>query len=185
LTIRENVDDQLLGKLGPTTLQTIQVDGEGYFFVPYAGRLKAAGNTPETVRNIITQKLAEQTPDPQVEVQRIAGNGATVSLMGSVGAQGIYPIERPTRTLSAMIATAGVMTIPPEVAQITLIRGKNKGKIWLQDLYKRPELDVARRTGDQILIEEDTRSFTALGATGTQARVRFKVQALSAVEALA
>jgi len=41
------------------------------------------------------------------------------------------------------------------------------------------------RTGDQILIEEDTRSFTALGATGTQARVRFKVQALSAVEALA
>jgi polysaccharide export outer membrane protein len=185
LTIRENVDDQLLGKLGPTTLQTIQVDGECYFFVPYAGRLKAAGNTPETVRNIITQKLAEQTPDPQVEVQRIAGNGATVSLMGSVGAQGIYPIERPTRTLSAMIATAGGMTIPPEVAQITLIRGKTKGKIWLQDLYKRPELDIAMRTGDQILIEEDTRSFTALGATGTQARVRFKVQALSAVEALA
>ena len=29
LTILENVDDQLLGKLGPTTLQTIQIDGEG------------------------------------------------------------------------------------------------------------------------------------------------------------
>ena len=153
--------------------------------MPYAGRFKAAGNTPKTVRNIITKKLEEQTPDPQVEVRRIAGDGATVSLMGSVGAQGIYPIERPTRTLSARIATAGGVTIPPEVAQITLTRGKTKGKIWLQDLYEWPELDIATRTGDRILIEEDTRSFTALGATGTQARVRFKVQALSAVEARA
>lgn len=32
LTIWKNVDDQLLGKLGPTTLQTIRVDGEGYIF---------------------------------------------------------------------------------------------------------------------------------------------------------
>ncbi len=43
LTIWKNVDDQLLGKLGPTTLQTIQVDGEGYIFAPDAGRFKAAG----------------------------------------------------------------------------------------------------------------------------------------------
>ena len=97
--------------------------------MPYAGRFKAAGNTPKTVRNIITKKLEEQTPDPQVEVRRIAGDGATVSLMGSVGAQGIYPIERSTRTLSARIATAGRVTIPPEVAQITLIRSITKGKI--------------------------------------------------------
>ena len=46
-------------------------------------------------------------------------------------------------------------------------------------------MDVALRAGDRILIEEDTRSFTALGATGTQARVKFEVQSLSAVEALA
>ena len=41
LTIWKNVDDQLLGKLGPTTLQTIRVDGEGYIFAPDAGRFKA------------------------------------------------------------------------------------------------------------------------------------------------
>ena len=97
--------------------------------MPYAGRFKAARNTPNTVRNIITKKLAEKTPDPQVEVRRIAGYDATVSLMGSIGAQGIYPIERPTRTLSARITTAGGVKIPPEVAQITLTRGKKKGKI--------------------------------------------------------
>ena len=30
----------------------------------------------------------------------MAGDGATVSLTGAVGAQGVYPIERPTRTLA-------------------------------------------------------------------------------------
>ena len=185
LTIWENVQDQLLGEMGPTTLQTVQVDGEGYIFVPYAGRIQAAGNTPESIRKIITDALKEQTPDPQVEVRRIAGDGATVSLLGAVSAQGIYPIERPTRTLSAMIAAAGGVTISPEIAQIKLIRGNRKGKIWLQDLYDKPGMDVALRAGDRILIEEDTRSFTALGATGTQARVKFEVQSLSAVEALA
>ena len=60
-------------------------------------------------------------------MRRIAGDGATVSLMGSVGAQVIYSIERPTRTLSAVIATGGGVTIPPEAAQITPIRGK-KGR---------------------------------------------------------
>ena len=49
LTIWENVQDQLLGEMGPTTLQTVQVDGEGYIFVPYAGRIQAAGNTPESI----------------------------------------------------------------------------------------------------------------------------------------
>ena len=62
----------------PNTLQTVQVDGEGYIFVPYAGRLQAAGNTPESIRKVITDQLKEQTPDPQIEVRRIAGDGATV-----------------------------------------------------------------------------------------------------------
>ena len=35
------------------------------------------------------------------------------------------------------------------------------------------------------MVEEDTRSFTALGATSTQARVKFEVQSLTAIEALA
>ncbi len=58
-------------------------------------------------------------------------------------------------------------------------------KIWFQDLFKHPEFDIALRGGDRILVEEDTRAFTALGATGAQARVPFESQTLSAVEAIA
>jgi polysaccharide export outer membrane protein len=187
LTIWENVDDGLLATeaANATILEEVQVDGSGFIFVPYAGRIKASGNTPEAVRRIITNRLEDQTPDPQVEVRRLAGDGSTVSLVGAIGGQGVYAIERPTRTLSSMLARAGGVTIEPEIAQVTIIRGSHKGKIWFQDLFNNPEFDIALRGGDRILVEEDTRSFTALGATGTQARVPFETQSLSAVEAIA
>ena len=187
LTIFENVEDGLLVPSGAnaTTLEEVQVDGSGFIFVPYAGRIKAAGNTPEAIRRVISEKLAEQTPDPQVQVRRLAGNGATVSVVGAVGAQGVYPIERPNRTLSAMLATAGGVSINPEIAQVTVVRGSHSGSIWFEDLYDHPGQDIALRGGDRIIVEQDTRSFTALGATGSQDLVRFESQTISAIEAIA
>lgn len=187
LTIWENVDDGLLAgeAQSSTILEEVQVDGAGFIFVPYAGRIRAAGNSPDAIRRIITKRLEEQTPDPQVQVRRVAGDGSTVSLIGSVGAQGVYAIERPTRTLATMMARAGGVTITPEIAQITVIRGDMRSRIWFQDLYNNPELDIALRGGDRIFVEEDTRAFTALGATGGQARVPFQSQDLSALEAIA
>ena len=187
LSIWENTDNSLLAgqATNSTRLDGVQVDESGYIFVPYAGRIKAAGNSPDSIRKIITDRLKDQTPDPQVQVQRAAGDGSTVSIIGAVGGQGIYVIERPTRTLSAMLAKAGGVAIEPEVAQITIMRGPRREKVWFQDLYDHPNMDIALRGGDRILVETDTRAFTSLGATGSQGRVAFPTQTISAVEALA
>lgn len=188
ITVFENVrDDPLLGNTGQrvSVLNTVQVDGEGFIFIPYAGRIKAAGQTPEGLRQAITRKLDPQTPDPQVTVQREAGDGSTVSVSGRVGAQGVYPIERPTRTLSAMIARSGGVAIEPSSAIVRVTRGGRTGQVWLEDLYANPALDIALRPGDRIVVEEDTRAFVALGATGAQSRVPFETQTLSAIEAIA
>lgn len=188
ITVFENVkDDPLLGNTGQrvSALTEIQVDGSGYIFVPYAGKIKAAGQSPDGLRQIITKKLDTQTPDPQVQVQRLAGDGATVTVSGFAGAQGVFPIERPTRTLSAMLAKAGGVSIEPETAIIRVTRGGQTGKIWAMDLYSNPSLDIALRPGDIITVERDTRAFTALGATGSQSRVAFETETLSAIEAIA
>ncbi len=188
LTVFENVkDDPLLGNTGQrvSSLAELQVDGQGYIFVPYAGRIKAAGQTPEGLRNAITRKLDTQTPDPQVLVQRLAGDGSTVTISGASGAQGIFPIERPTRTLSGMIASAGGATVPTATAIIRVTRGTKTGQVWLEDLYANPAMDIALRPNDKIVIEEDARNFVALGATGSQSLVPFETQSLSAIEAIA
>ncbi len=186
ISIWENVEDGILTTAGaPATLSEVQVDGAGFIFIPYAGRIRAAGNNPETVRRVITGKLEAQTPDPQVMVQRLAGDGSTVSITGAVGGQGVYPIERPTRRLSAMLASAGGITILPEVARIRVVRGAHSGTVWYLDLFDNPRADIALRDGDRILVEPDSRAYTVLGATGSQSRVTFETKNLSAIEALA
>ena len=188
ITVFENVkEDPLLGNSGQrvTPLSDSQVDGQGYIFVPYAGKIRAAGQTPDGLRQAITRKLEPQTPDPQVTVLRAAGEGSSVSLAGSVGGPGIYPIELTTRTLAAMLAMAGGISIEPAIALVRVTRGGQTGKVWLQDLYDNPGLDIALRAGDQIVVEQDTRAFTALGATGQQNRMQFDSKTLSAIEAIA
>ncbi|MGP3698634.1 polysaccharide biosynthesis/export family protein [Rhodobacter sp. NSM] len=188
ITVFENVrDDPLLGNSGQrvSSLDQVQVDGQGYIYVPYAGRIRAAGQTPDGLRQAITRKLDTQTPDPQVSVQRLAGDGSSVTVSGAVGSQGVFPIERPTRTLSSMLARAGGTNVPVETAIIRVTRNGTTSQIWLQDLYDNPSLDIALRPNDVIVVEEDDRSFVALGATGQQTRIQFETQNVSAIEALA
>jgi polysaccharide export outer membrane protein len=188
VTVYENVkDDPLLGNTGQRVsgLSSIQVDGQGYIYIPYGGRIKAAGQTPEGLRQAITRKLEDQTPDPQVSVTRMAGEGSTVSISGQAGLNGVYPIEASTRTLATMLAKAGGVTVDPATAIVRVTRGSHTGKIWLNDLYENPGLDIALRAGDKIVVEEDSRQFIALGATGAQSTVPFESATMSALEAIA
>lgn len=98
LTVFENVPDGLLASSGTAggsraaVLEDVQVDDTGHIFVPFAGRIRAAGQTPDALRRTISRQLDEQTPDPQVVVRRTTGDGATVSVVGRVTDQGVYPI---------------------------------------------------------------------------------------------
>lgn len=183
----ENVDDPLLGNRTTAfaILEEVQVDGNGFIFVPYAGRIRAGGNTIEAVRGAITRRLEEQTPDPQVEVTRAAGDGAAVTLVGGLESQGVYPIEEATRTLTGMIGRAGGISIEPETAVVTVVRGSQSSSIWFEDLYDHAGHDIALRPGDRVFIEEDTRTFSALGALGTQNLIEFDSRTISAIEAIA
>jgi polysaccharide export outer membrane protein len=188
VTVYENVKDEpLLGNSGQRVsgIGDIQVDGQGYIYIPYAGRIRAAGQTPEGLRQAITRKLEGQTPDPQVAVSRRPGEGSTVSISGQAGVNGVFPIEASTRTLATMLAKSGGVTIDPAIAIVRVTRGNSTGKIWLKDLYENPGLDIALRAGDKIMIEEDSRQFVSLGATGAQSVVPFESATLSALEAIA
>ena len=187
VTVFENVPEGLLTAADTpgARLTELQVDDQGYIYVPFAGRVRAAGQSPEALRASIAAQLDQQTPDPQVYVSRTGGDGATVSVVGRVGAQGVYPITRPNRRLTAMLATAGGVSIATQSAMITVARGSVVDRVWLDDLFEYPQLDIAMRGGDRIFVEADQRRFTVMGATGSQALVTFDQRELTAIEALA
>ena len=163
ITVWENVNNGLLVGAGQKVakLDQIQVDQRGRIFMPYAGRLDAAGMTPDELREVITDRLGSQTPDPQVEVRREAGDGATVNIIGGVAQQGVFPVEPSTDRLAAMLATAGGVTVDPEIAIVTVRRRGRSGSIFLQDLFDNPALDISLRAGDTVIVEIDRRAFTA------------------------
>lgn len=164
LTIYENVEAGLLGTESvPSNVTELQVDHDGYVFIPYVGRIKVSGKTPEVLRKAISEKLSTQTPDPQVIVRRVAGNGSTISIIGTT-TQGFFPIDASSATLSAMIARAGGVITDAANTQITVLRGSRKGTVWLSQLYSGNQQDIALRPGDRILVEEDKRKFTAIKA---------------------
>ncbi len=133
----------------------------------------------------MTRNLDEQTPDPQVIVTREEGDGSTVVVTGDVAATGIFPLEQPTRTLSGMLAAAGGTTGPTDITRVTVIRGGHSGTVWYDDIFRDHSVDIALRGDDRILVEHDSRRFTALGATGAQTIVPFDEQVISAIDAIA
>ena len=143
------------------------------------------GAPPTSFASRSPRALPDQTPDPQVEVRRVAGDGATVSVMGGVNNPGVYPDRGADPAALGDAGRAGGVALVPDVAQIKVERGGQTGRIWLQDLYDNPRYDIALRAGDRIIVEEDRRSFTALGATVGQSRVAFNKRDMSVIEAIA
>jgi polysaccharide export outer membrane protein len=186
ITVWENIDQGLLNPqgIGATPLPHVKVDERGLIFVPYVGLIRAAGRTLAQLRETIRTRLAEKTLNPQVDVFPVDGQGRVVSVQGRVRAPGLYPIERPTERLLAMMARAGGVTEDPEVIRLKLRRGAVSGEIWVQDLYDDPANNVALHAGDAVIAERDRRMFTALGAVGRPSAVPFPVRDLSAERAM-
>ncbi|MFS4437892.1 polysaccharide biosynthesis/export family protein [Paracoccaceae bacterium GXU_MW_L88] len=186
VTVWENVDNGLLANIGQkvTMLEALQVDEQGRIFVPYAGAINVAGDSPATVRRKITAALQSQTPDPQVEVRRDTGDGATVAVIGRVNAQQVVPVTSSSNTLTEVIASAGGISIEPQMAMVRVVRNGSAETVWLQDIYDNPRFDIAIQPGDRVIVEQDRRSFTSLGQTSGQREVDFTEPNLTLIEAL-
>jgi len=186
ITIWENVENGLLAAQGTssTTLSQVQVDQLGNIFVPYAGVVRASGRTPEELRQDLTQLLERQTPDPQIEVRREAGDAAVVNVVGGVNKQGVVALGAASRTLTAVLAVAGGVGIDPAGTRVTVQRGNESGSIWLRDLYAEPSNDINLRAHDRIIVEKDQRYYSVLGASSGQTRVDFLSKDPSVVDAL-
>lgn len=186
ITVWENTVEGLLNPagVGATPLPNAVVDEGGHIFVPYVGRVRAAGRTLNQLRSAIRAELDRRTPNVQVDILPVEAGGRLVSIQGMVNTPGLYPIERQTTRLLAMLAQAGGVSEDPQTIRVRLRRGSLTGEISLADLYDDPTNDVPLRSGDALILERDRRVFTALGAVGGQQLIPFPRRDLSLMEAL-
>ncbi len=186
VTVWENTVEGLLNPagVGATPLPQSKVDANGFIFIPYVGRIKAAGRTLHQLRSAIRAELDKRTPNVQVDVFPVEAGGRLISVQGLVNAPGLYPIESATTRLLAMLAQAGGVKEDPQTIRVRLRRGTLTGEISLADLYDDPANNIPLRSGDAIILEKDRRIFTALGAIQGPQLIPFPRRNISLIEAL-
>jgi len=108
------------------------VDADGFFFFPYAGRVRAAGRTVAEIRRDLTRRLSGYLVEPQIDVAVAGYRSQRVFVVGQVANPGPVPITDIPLTVTDLIAQTGGLT--PE-ADLRNVRINRRGSIQPVDLY--------------------------------------------------
>ncbi|WP_425040061.1 polysaccharide biosynthesis/export family protein [Primorskyibacter sp. S187A] len=186
LRIWDNQVNSLL--TGPNTnmvsIDGITVSPSGTIFVPYVDDVVVRGMTPDRARRKIQNELAPIAPDAQVQLTQVQGASNSVSVVAGVGAPGSFPLPNRNTTILNVLALAGGINDDLRNPIVSLVRGSKTYTIPAADLFASADKNTRVRGGDKILVEEDDRSFTALGASGIENIIYFPKEQVHAIEAL-
>lgn len=187
LSIWDSQENSLLSNVGERTarLTKVLVEPNGTIFVPYVGNHKVAGSTPASARASIQRRLEAIVPSAQVQLSMTAGQANSVDLVSGVARPGSYPMPSLNYSILSLIAHGGGISGNLKYPVVRLMRGGKSYTILAEELLSSASQNTILRGGDKVLVEEDDRSFTALGATGQERLVTFPEETLTAMEALA
>lgn len=187
LVIWDNQENSLLTSLEQKNVRmdNIQVGPSGTIFVPYIDEIVVRGKTPETARADIEQRMEMVVPSAQVQLSVIPGLDNSVDAVGGLRSPGTYPLPNRNYSILSMISQAGGISPELENPLVRVLRAGNTYEIRSDRLYETASANVVLRGGDKIIVEEDSRYFVGLGATGTEQIVPFDRENITAIEALA
>jgi len=138
-------------------IQEVIVRPDGQITFPLVGEAKAAGNSIENLRLLISERLKKYIPDPvvTVSVRQLAGN--TIYVLGKVNRPGVFPIVRNVDVMQALSLAGGTSTYAA-LNDIKILRREN-GKLSAMSFKyaevekgKRLEQNVVLRAGDVVVV---------------------------------
>lgn len=156
----------------------------GSIFLPYAGDVSLRNLTQTEARTKVQDALVQISPSAQIQLSVDQGANNTADLVSGVAQPGSYPLPNRNTTVLNLIAAGGGIRDSLENPLVRLQRGGQSYEIRADKLMTQPSLNTTVRGGDKIIIQEDDRYFTALGATGREELVPFTRENLTAIEAL-
>jgi polysaccharide export outer membrane protein len=174
------------GATGATasTIPAQVVGRDGAISVPFAGRVHVAGLTPEGAEAAIRGRLSGQAMEPQVLVTIVGNVSGTVAVLGEVTNGARVPLSMRGDRILDVIASAGGIRTPVHDTVIQLTRDGSTATVPMRVLLENPSENIFARPGDVITVSKDTRTFTALGASGSNAEVPFGAARLSLIQAV-
>jgi polysaccharide export outer membrane protein len=168
-----------------TTLPEQPIDDDGFIYVPFAGRVPAAGRTLQAIQDDIVTRLTGKANQPEVLVRLTHNLSSNATVVGEVNASTRVPlVPGNERLLDALAAAAGVRQ-PVNKMTIQVTRADNVYSLPLETIIRDPRQNVPLQPGDVVTALFQPYSFTALGATGKNDEVNFETQGITLAQALA
>ena len=167
-------------KLPPT-----RIDDQGDITIPYAGALHVAGLTTGGVEAAIRNALMRLSQNPQVIVTLDQAITNSIIVGGEVAKPGRLVLQTNRESLSDVIALAGGYRGNSKDLMARIMRGATSVDVRINDIVENPALDVNIRPGDRLMLVDDPRTYSILGASGRVEQVSFRRSSVSLAEAVA
>lgn len=142
----------------------LPVDATGKITMPLIGEISAVGKTSAELAAEIKRKLGEKyINNPEVQVVVKSASSARITVDGSVGAPGIYPIAGPTTLLQAVAMAKGTTddANPRRVVIFRQINGQRQAAAFDLKSIRRGEMADAPVFGDDIVVVDGSASKSA------------------------
>ena len=187
VTIIDSGEEALFSSANSKTLNLgrFTVDSSGFVTLPFVGRQRVLESTAEGLQAQIVSGLRGTAVNPQAIVNVVEKPTTGIVVNGDVRAAGRFPLTaRKERVLDA-IALAGGASSAPGSTTVTLIRGKQRASVALARLLEDSSQNVYLLPDDQVFVENDAPTFTAIGAFKSVGEFEFEQGKLTLAQALA
>jgi polysaccharide export outer membrane protein len=161
------------------------VDSAGNISVPYAGRVRAKGRTPEQIQREIVDKLRNRAIEPQVVVAMKDQNGGLVSVLGDVNQPSRFATTADGDKILDAITRAGGIKGQGWDMHVMLERKGVRQTVPFVNLVDYPVNNIYVQPRDNIYVFKQPQTFLAFGATGQQGQFEFADWHISLAEAVA
>lgn len=186
VTIWDSQENSLLTRADEprTEIRGVEVDAQGSIFLPYVEQIPVRGLTPSSARSRIQAQLAPIAPAAQVQVRLAQGRDHSVDVVTGVAKPGAYPMPSRNYKILNVLADSGGIDRQLRNPRVKLLRGAQTYVISSKLLFTDGSKNALLHPRDTVIVEEDDRSFTALGASGIEDMIYFPKDRINAIEAM-
>lgn len=186
VTVLDTGEDGLFSSTQSKTLNLgrFTVDQSGNVTMPFVGKQRVTDSTPEGLQSRIVAGLKGSSVNPQAVVTVVDKPTSAVVVSGGVKNPGKFPITARRERVLDIISEAGGASAAAPAAMVTVVRGNQRASAMLSRIMNDEKQNIRLVPGDQVMVDDDTVSFTALGAFKSTGEFQFEPGKLTLAQAL-
>ncbi|MBB3944350.1 polysaccharide export outer membrane protein [Rhizobium skierniewicense] len=186
ITVLDTGEDGLFSSTQSKTLNLgrFTVDQSGSVNLPFVGKKRVIDSTPEGLQSQVVSGLKGSAVNPQAVVTVVDKPTSAVMLSGAIKTPGKIALTARQERVLDVINQAGGPTVAPSAATVTVVRGTQRASASLDRITREDRQNIRVSPDDQIMIDGEASSITALGAFKSAGEFQFETGKLTLAQAV-